>query len=138
MLNAAVTAPGRARGALVAVTAALLALPLCSKGPLAGARLLGPRVHQVLDAFLVAGLAAGTAAGAGRLDWVSLAVLAATAVLVAALSLLTRYRPPDRGPAPLPQRRPAQATDAQRLVGAVARHLGGAVGRARGGPSRPT
>jgi hypothetical protein len=89
---------------LLATAAYLVALAILSRGPLGAIRILGPRLHQVLDIVLVAALVvspviAARAVSHADLDTAGIIVVEALAIVLLRMATRTYYVPV---PTPVP------------------------------------
>jgi hypothetical protein len=86
---------------LLATAAYLVALAMLSRGPLGAIRILGPRLHRVLDLVLVAGLVASPiivarAVSHADLDTTGIIIVEALAVVLLRMATRTHYVPVPR------------------------------------------
>jgi hypothetical protein len=89
---------------LLAAAAYLVVVAMLSRGPLGAIRILGPRVHQVLDLVLVAGLVVSPiivarAVSHADLDTAGIIIVEALAVVLLRMATRTHYV---RVPVPVP------------------------------------
>jgi len=98
-------------GLLLAAAAAFAILALTARGPLGVARLVGPRLHAVLDVAVALAIAAAPAVPALRPDASGIIVVEVAALAWVRLATLTRY-----GKAPAPSRAPAPAPAPESLA----------------------
>jgi hypothetical protein len=86
---------------LLATAAYLVALAMLSRGPLGAIRILGPRLHRVLDLVLVAGLVASPiivarAVSHADLDTTGIIIVEALAIVLLRMATRTHYVPVPR------------------------------------------
>ena len=110
--------------ALLAGAGAIALLAFLTRGPLGLIRLLPPRLHQIGDVVVLAGLAIEPVVVASGRSLTSILVAEVGAIAVARLAWSTRYTP---SPRPVASRRVGPS--AQQVVDASARRLGQASGR---------
>jgi hypothetical protein len=102
---------------LLAAAAYLVALAMFSRGPLGAVRILGPRLHQVFDLVLVAGLVVSPlvvqrAVAGADLDTAGIVIVEALAIVLLRMSTRTHYvpaRPPALAAASSGERPPLPA-----------------------------
>jgi hypothetical protein len=99
---------------LLAAAAYLVTVAIVSRGPLGLVRLVGPRLHQVLDLVLVVGLVVSPIFARSDLDVTGVIIAEALAVVLLRLALRTRYVPAPGAIAAVAARSRALATDAGR------------------------
>jgi len=123
----------RHSGLLLGAAVAFALLALTARAPLGAARLVGPRLHAVLDVVVAVALSAAPIIPALRPDITGIIVVEVAAVAWVRLATLTRYRkapPPTHPPAPAPELVAQHESPAAPSTGAVvARGLGMLAGR---------